>query len=110
MKRGIWTAVAVSMLSGISLAANVPANGVYDVRAFGAKGDGKTLDSESINSAIEAAASNGGGQVRFPAGNYLSTSIHLKSNIALYLDQGATIVAADPKDGYKYDAPEENPE
>jgi polygalacturonase len=81
----------------------------FDVRAFGAKGDGKTLDSPAINKAIDAAASEGGGTVHFPAGTYRSFSIHLKSNVALHLDQGATILAADPsdKDG-KYDAPEPN--
>lgn len=81
---------------------------VYDVRAFGATGDGKALDSGAINKAIEAAAGNGGGTVLLPAGDYLSVSIRLKSNVALYLDQGATIVAADPKDGHKYDDPEPN--
>ena len=85
----------------------------YDVRAFGAKGDGQTLDTVAINKAIEAAAAGGGGTVRFPAGSYLSFSIHLKSNITLYLDQGATIVAADPKEVPKqlnasYDLPEPN--
>src|SRR4029434_10280998 len=80
----------------------------YDVRAFGAKGDGQTIDTHAIDKAIEAAAAKGGGTVRFPAGNYLSFSIHLKSNIALYLDQGATIVAADTKPGVTYDAPEPN--
>lgn len=81
----------------------------YDVRAFGAKGDGQTLDTAAINQAIEAAAAKGGGTVRFPAGSYLSLSIRLKSNIALYLDQGATIVAADPKEvNGKYDLPEPN--
>ncbi|HEX8138086.1 MAG TPA: glycoside hydrolase family 28 protein [Pyrinomonadaceae bacterium] len=83
--------------------------GVYDVRAFGARGDGKTLDTVSINRAIERAAAAGGGTVRFPAGTYLSFSIHLKSNITLYLDQGATILAADPKlDKGSYDLPEPN--
>ncbi|HEY6187586.1 MAG TPA: glycoside hydrolase family 28 protein [Pyrinomonadaceae bacterium] len=82
---------------------------VYDVRAFGARGDGKTLDTASINKAIDAAAAAGGGTVRFPAGTYLSFSIHLKSNIALYLDQGATILAADPKEAKgAYDLPEPN--
>src|SRR5262245_61563521 len=81
----------------------------YDVRAFGAKGDGQTLDTRAINKAIEAAAANGGGTVRFPAGSYLSFSIHLKSNITLYLDQGSTIVAADPMaDHGTYDPPEPN--
>ena len=39
---------------------------------------------------------SGGGTVFFRAGNYLCYSIHLKSKVELYLDQGATIVAADP--------------
>jgi polygalacturonase len=82
--------------------------GIYGVRAFGAKGDGKALDTIAINKAIEAAVQAGGGTVRFPAGNYLSVSIHLKSNIALYLDQGATIVAAETGKGVAYDPPEPN--
>jgi len=82
---------------------------VFDVRSYGAKGDGKALDSPSINKAIEAAAAAGGGTVHFPAGTYRSFSIRLKSNVALYLDQGSTILAADPKDGDgKYDDPEPN--
>jgi len=90
--------------------AQVPAkvNSIYNVVDFGAKGDGKTLDSPSINKAIEEAATKGGGMVYFPAGNYLSASIRLKSNISVYLEQGATIVAASPADGYKYDDPEPN--
>ena len=51
----------------------------------------------------------GGGTVLLPAGDYLCTSVHVKSNVALYLDQGCTLVAADPKEGFKYDAPEPNP-
>jgi polygalacturonase len=82
---------------------------LYDVRAFGAKGDGKTVDTRAINSAVDAASAVGGGTVLFPAGTYLSFSIHLKSNIALYLDQGATILAADPKEARgSYDLPEPN--
>jgi len=87
------------------------AHGTRDVRAFGATGDGKTLDTPAINKAIEAAAAAGGGVVRFPAGNYLCYSIHLKSHITLLLDAGATIVAADaPAAGTSggYDPPEPN--
>ena len=73
----------------------VPNSGVYDVKAFGAGGDGKAIDSPAVNRAIEAAVAAGGGTVRFSAGNYLCYSIHLKSNVALYLEQGATIIAAD---------------
>lgn len=82
---------------------------VYDVRAFGARGDGKTLDTAAINKAIEAAAAAGGGTVNFPAGTYLSVSIRLRSNITLQLNPGATILAADPVPGkVAYDLPEPN--
>src|SRR5881227_2318246 len=85
------------------------AAGVFNVRAFGAKGDGHTLDSPAVNRAVEAASAAGGGTVRFPAGVYRCFSIRLKSNITLYFEQGATILAADPRDGdSKYDAPEPN--
>src|SRR6266496_2075897 len=85
------------------------ARGVFDIKAFGAKGDGKALDSPAINKAIDAAAAAGGGTVFFPAGTYRCFSIRLKSNITLYLDHGATILAASPadKDG-QYDPPEPN--
>ncbi len=72
-----------------------PNSGAHDVRAFGAVGDGKTIDSPAINRAIEAAVAAGGGRVLFPAGTYLCYSIHLKSKVGLYLEQGATIIAAD---------------
>ncbi|HEY4423432.1 MAG TPA: glycoside hydrolase family 28 protein [Pyrinomonadaceae bacterium] len=82
---------------------------VYNVRAFGAKGDGKNLDSPSINKAIEAAAAAGGGTVIFRAGTYLSVSIRLRSNITLQLEHGATILAADVVPGkITYDLPEPN--
>jgi polygalacturonase len=68
--------------------------GVLNVKAFGATGDARTIDSPAINRAIEAAAAAGGGTVYFPAGVYASYSIHLKSRVCLYLEQGATILAA----------------
>lgn len=80
----------------------------YNVKTFGATGDGKTVDTPAINKTIDAAAAAGGGTVYFPAGNYLSVSIHLKSNIALYLEQGATIIAANTSTEVKYDPPEPN--
>ena len=58
----------------------------FDVRSFGATGDGKTVDSMAINAAIEAAAAAGGGTVVFPAGMYVCFSIRLKSFVALFLD------------------------
>jgi polygalacturonase len=89
---------------------------LFDVRNYGAKGDGKAIDSIAINSAIEAAAGTGGGTVIVPPGTYLCFSLHLRSNVHLYLSQGSTIVAADSPlpgqtSGYQggtYDAAEPN--
>ncbi|HUB66917.1 MAG TPA: glycosyl hydrolase family 28 protein, partial [Candidatus Methylacidiphilales bacterium] len=64
------------------------------MRDYGATGNGTTIDSPAINSAIAVASNNGGGTVEFPAGTYLCQSIHLLSNVTLYLDSGCTIEGA----------------
>jgi len=78
---------------------------VFNVRDFGAVGDGKQLDSPAIDKAIIAAAGVGGGTVFVPAGRYLSGSIHLKSNIHLVIDAGAAILGA-PQNRNAYDETE----
>jgi polygalacturonase len=97
-------------------AAAATSKGIFDVRKYGATGDGKALDTAAVNRAIEAAAAEGGGMVVFPAGSYLCFSIRMKSNVHLHLLEGSAIVAADsplPGDlsGYNggvYDAAEPN--
>ena len=66
----------------------------YNVKDFGAVGDGKTLDHTAINRAIETCAAQGGGRVVVPAGTYLCGSIRMKSYVELHLSLGATILAA----------------
>src|ERR1044072_7660923 len=105
----VFTESGVNSFTSVAAIQTTSNAGIFDVRSYGAKGDGKALDSSSINKAIDAAAAAGGGTVRFPAGTYRSFSIRLRSNVSLYLDQGATILAADPQDGDgKYDDPEPN--
>src|SRR6185437_7824943 len=70
------------------------AAGIFNVREYGARGDGKTLDTNAVNRAIEAAATAGGGLVLFPSGTYLCFSIHLRSSVHLRLLEGSTIEAA----------------
>jgi polygalacturonase/lysophospholipase L1-like esterase len=82
-----------------------PVAGCLDVRAFGARGDGRTLDTEAINRAIIAAHAAGGGIVHFPAGNYLSVSIRLLSHVTLSLGPG-TIIEAAAHTQHPYDEPE----
>ncbi|HEX2101224.1 MAG TPA: glycosyl hydrolase family 28-related protein [Candidatus Synoicihabitans sp.] len=68
----------------------------YNVRDFGAVGDGRTIDSPAINAAIDAAAAAGGGTVLFPAGIYASYTVRLRSRVTLQLTAGATLLAATP--------------
>ncbi|MEP6682270.1 MAG: glycosyl hydrolase family 28-related protein [Parafilimonas sp.] len=84
-------------------------NDFFNVKSYGAKADGKTLDGKAINQAISAAAKAGGGTVYFPAGNYFTGAIHLQSNITLYIDNGATIIAAPVNAANGYDEEEPGP-
>jgi polygalacturonase len=90
----------------------IPHDRLFDVRAYGATGDGRTIDSRAINRAIEAASRAGGGTVLFPTGRYASYSIRLRSRVRLHLDPGAVILAAEPpphgRDTGGYDLPEES--
>ncbi|HWA29424.1 MAG TPA: glycosyl hydrolase family 28-related protein [Lacunisphaera sp.] len=82
------------------------------MRRFGAVGDGRTLDTDALNRAIDAARVAGGGTVVLPAGDYLSHSIRLCSRLTLELRAGATLIAADPPPQGEpggYDPPEDAP-
>jgi polygalacturonase len=65
---------------------------VFDVRDFGAKGDGKTLDTAAIQNALNECGKNGG-TVRVPAGTYLSGPLTMRTKTTLQLDEGATLQA-----------------
>ena len=77
----------------------------YSVRDSGAMGDGKTIDTLAINKTIERCSSEGGGDVLFPPGTYLSASIHLLSHVRLVIQPGAVIQS----DVAGYELPEPNP-
>ena len=60
----------------------------FNVRKYGATGDGRTVDTPAVNRAIEAVAAAGGGTLVFPAGTYMCFTIRLRSNVNLYLSPG----------------------
>src|SRR5207302_1269998 len=64
----------------------------FDVRDYGAKGDGTTLDTAAINQAMNACTEAGGGQVLLPPGRYLSGTVHLRSHVTLFLAAGARLL------------------
>jgi len=86
----------IVILSGNSLFATRdsqknPSTSNFNVLSYGAKGDGLTKDTHSVQSAIDSCFAHGGGTVCFPSGIYLCGSLHLRSNIALYLDHGSIL-------------------
>lgn len=93
----IFTFILAFVLAAPAFAA------VYNVKDYGAKGDGKTIDSPAINKAIQAASKNGGGVVYLPTGTYASYSIRLASHITFYIEKGATLLAATPVNGKGFD-------
>jgi hypothetical protein len=105
---GMGTLAALcTVLLGAAAAAqrSVPAAGrpgVCEVRAFGAAGDGKQLDSSAINAAIRWCAKGGGGTVEFAPGTYLSGTIEMLSNITLHLEAGATILGSPKVQDYRF--------
>ncbi len=104
-RRGLAMA-AIGLLTGLLIEAPAQA-ATFNVRDYGATGNGSTNDTPAIQRAIDAAAAAGGENiVRFPSGTYRSAnSIHMRSNITLQLDSGSTILGS-PNDDY--DAPESN--
>ena len=77
---------------------------IYNVRDFGAIGDGKMPDTLAINKAIERCSSEGGGDVVFPPGTYLTATIRLLSYVRLVLQPGSVVQSAVSG----YDIPEPN--
>lgn len=92
-----WISSAFLCLAATSFAAGAEA--VYDVRDYGAKADGKTLCTTSIQAAINKCAAGGGGTVYFPPGSWLSGTIYLEDYVTLLIDSGATLLGSrDPND------------
>src|SRR5271157_899412 len=73
---------------------------IKNIRAFGAQGDGITVDSPAVEATIKACTELGGGIVYIPAGTYVCGTIHLKDNITLFISPGATILFSSNEDDF----------
>jgi len=75
----------------------------YNVRHYGAKGDGRTLDTAAFQAAIDTCTNDKGGTVLVPPGEFLIGSIELKSNVTFHLAPGARLIGSTNIDHYKKD-------
>ena len=79
----------------------------FNVLSYGAKGNGTNNDTQSIQNAIDACSSAGGGIVYFPPGVYQTGTICLRNNITLYLEAGATLLSSINKQDFLFAQPSE---
>jgi hypothetical protein len=91
--------ILFSVIFGFSLTAKD-----FTVSDFGAKNDGFTINTSTIQKAIDFVHEQGGGRLIFETGSYVTGSIYLKSNVTLHLEQGATILGSTNPFDYIKDA------
>lgn len=88
MKLGRLLSVAFSFSYFIATAQ------IFDITNYGAIGNGSTMNTTAIQAAVDACHNAGGGIVEVPAGNFLTATVFLKSNVTIHLAQGATITGS----------------
>jgi hypothetical protein len=110
-RRALLQSVSAASLAALPLAAApqqaAPGSGAlgtrtYNIVDFGAKGDGKTLDTQALQSAIDACNRDRGGTVLIPAGVFVIGTVELKSNVTLYISTQGTLLGS--ADGNQYHA------
>ncbi len=97
-----WACLAISSswAADTTAPAASASSKVFNVREFGAKGDGKTLDTAAIQKTLDECGTSGGGTVEFSSGTYLSKPIVMRSSTTMKLDAGAVLKATDEREDF----------
>jgi polygalacturonase len=118
-RKWLGFAASASLVSGLSSAAAAKTTRnssgkehdrgtrTYNIRDFGAKGDGSTLDTAAMQAAIDACSRDQGGTVLVPAGVFVIGTVELKSNVTLHLASASTLLGS--ADGKQYHSVDEIP-
>lgn len=97
---GLTSATLAIRSPAVRAAEQIPGGTPFNVREFGARGDGTHLDTQALQKAIDTCSQSGGGTVLFPAGTYLSGTLFLKSRVALHLDSGTVLLGSTKLEHY----------
>lgn len=110
IRRNAWSVAALLAIAAVALrgadAAESSGLRLFDVRDFGAVGDGATLNTAAIQAAIDACAAAGGGKVYLAGGVFVSGTLILKDHVTLYVEAGATLLGSDNLEDYPDITPE----
>jgi len=97
----IWRSLLAIGFLLTALPVLAEAEKMIDVTKVGVVGDGVTLNTAGIQKVIDDCSASGGGTVRFPAGQYLTGTIQIKSNVTLRLDDQATLLGSTAAGDYR---------
>jgi len=97
--------IAAFLIGGLPFTANAQEepSKIFNIKDYGATGDGISIETDAIQSTIDACHAAGGGVVRIPAGEFVAGTLHLKSNITLSLDHGAYLLGSQNQRDYPVD-------
>ena len=88
---------------GAAARAEIAKPKIFNIRSYGAVGDGEALETESVQKTIDACHEAGGGVVWIPAGRFVIGTVQVKSNVTLSLDHGAELLGSQNQADYPTD-------
>jgi len=98
----VWWINLVALVAGVAFSAASQPGTRYLISKHGAIGDGRTVNSRAIQSAIEFCATNGGGVVVVPEGVFVTGAIFLKPGVSLQIEKGAVLKGSQDTNDYPW--------
>ena len=105
IRRMISSLLQVSVILGLAsvAGAEIAKPKMFNIKSYGAVGDGEAMETEAIQKTIDACHAAGGGMVLVPPGDFVTGTLHLKSHITLSLDYGASLLGSQNQEDYPTD-------